>query len=930
VGDQIVGRDAELAAVERFLAALSDEPAALVVEGEAGIGKTTVWLEAIRLAEARGLRVLRARPTESEARLSFATLADLVGDVFEDRRGSLPPVQERALAAALLRGEPNEGADPRTIATGFVGMLAALAERGPVLVAVDDVQWLDPASEGALAFASRRLPPRLGLLLTRRTVGGEDLPLGLGRALPESRVERVVPGPLSLAELYHLVDGRLGASLPRPLLARVSDASGGNPFFALEIARTLDAAAADTSVGGPLPLPPSLEELAAGRVRQLSDPTQRVVLAAAALSQPSVASLVEACAPESDARAALVEAEEAGVLLSERERVRFTHPLIASAVYGSASPERRRQLHERLAAVVSDTEQRARHLALSATEPDEEISAVLERAAHQAAARGAQRAAAELFEAAGRLTPPGLREELDRRLFSEAAALLAAGDVGRARALAERAAGSPASDLRAAALVLLGEILWVAGSWEGATASLEQALAAEPADQALVARAHQRLVYYTVAHHPARGIERADAALAALDPERAPGAVASISADRFWAGLLRAERPRPELLERWRELEARAGPDAPKSTIPLIHFHSVDDFEAARARHAVEDEWYRLRGQDDWRAERQAHRSFAEFRAGNWDEAERLVEASCDAIGQPGPGPWAMAFRFRSLVDAGRGRTERARQTLRPMVERAEDAGRRWWGALLLSALAFVEFAAGDHRAVDETLTRMCAHLDALGTLDMVPDRSEPFHVESLLALGEPERARAVLERLEERGKVFPRLWITATLPRTRALLLADEGKVDAALSELDALDLDAAAKLPLDLGWTLLVRGRLERRARRRRAAADSFAEALAIFERLGAPGWAEQARVELDRVGLRRARAELTATERRVAELAAAGLTNREVAARAFMSPKTVEANLARVYRKLGIRSRAELGARIAPADSTPDEHPPAELQT
>ena len=147
-------------------------------------------------------------------------------------------------------------------------------------------------------------------------------------------------------------------------------------------------------------------------------------------------------------------------------------------------------------------------------------------------------------------------------------------------------------------------------------------------------------------------------------------------------------------------------------------------------------------------------------------------------IGQPGPGPWAMVFRFRSFVDARPGQDGARKETLRPMVEQAEEAGRRWWGALLLSALAFVEFAAGDHRAVDETLTRMRAHLDALGTLDMVPDRSEPFHVESLLALGEPERARAVLERLEERGRTYPRLWITATLPRTRALLLADEGEV--------------------------------------------------------------------------------------------------------------------------------------------------------
>ena len=144
--------------------------------------------------------------------------------------------------------------------------------------------------------------------------------------------------------------------------------------------------------------------------------------------------------------------------------------------------------------------------------------------------------------------------------------------------------------------------------------------------------------------------------------------------------------------------------------------------------------------------------------------------------------------------------------------------------------------------------------------------------------------------------------------------MLAAEGEVAAALAALDELDVDAASKLPFDLGWTLLVQGRLQRRVKQRRAAADALGEALAIFERLGAPTWAEQARAELGRVGLRRAPDELTATERRVAELAAAGLTNREVASAAFMSPKTVEANLARVYRKLGIRSRAELGARMA----------------
>jgi DNA-binding CsgD family transcriptional regulator len=197
---------------------------------------------------------------------------------------------------------------------------------------------------------------------------------------------------------------------------------------------------------------------------------------------------------------------------------------------------------------------------------------------------------------------------------------------------------------------------------------------------------------------------------------------------------------------------------------------------------------------------------------------------------------------------------------------------------------------------------------------DFLPDRSEPIDVESLIALGELERAREELARLEERGKIFPRLWITVGLPRVRALVLAAEGDVTAALTALEDLDLVAAAKLPFELGRTLLVRGRLQRRAKQKRAAAETLREALAIFERLGAPAWEARARADLDRVGLRRSPDELTATERRIAELAATGLTNREVAQRAFVSPKTVQANLMRIYRKLGISSRAELGARMA----------------
>jgi DNA-binding NarL/FixJ family response regulator len=383
----------------------------------------------------------------------------------------------------------------------------------------------------------------------------------------------------------------------------------------------------------------------------------------------------------------------------------------------------------------------------------------------------------------------------------------------------------------------------------------------------------------------------------------------------YWAEILLGHGARRELFEQWKELEDRAGPDAPKSVIPLIYFHAIDDFKAARNRYAVETEWYRVRGEEGWVAERLAHLAFAEFRAGRWDLAERLVEEACTAIAQvERPGPWTSLFRLRSIVDAGRGRTKRARTTMLPLIDEASRSGRAVWEALFLSTLAFVEFADDDHAAVDATLKRMYRCTEDAGVRDLAPDRSEPLHIESLVALGEIERAKGALARLEERGHVFPRLWIDVTLPRTRAIVLAAEGQPEKAFAALDALDKTAAAKLPFDLAWTLLVRGRLHRRAKQRHAAAEALRAAVEQFEKLGAPSWIERTHAELDRVGLRRAPSELTPTERRVAELAASGLTNREVASKAFMSPKTVQANLARVYRKLGISSRAELGARMS----------------
>jgi DNA-binding CsgD family transcriptional regulator len=880
-----------------------------VIEGEPGIGKTTLWLEALRAIETRGYQTLAARPAESEARLSYVSLADLIAGVFDEARPRLPSPQAQALAAVLLRKEPSERADPRTTAAGLVSIVTALAAKAPLVIAVDDVQWLDSASARALEFAARRLPAQAGLLLTRRSDGPEETPLHLDRALPEERLLRIVPTPLSLGALHHLIESRLGTAPPRPKLIRILEASRGNPFFALEIARALPVGE-DHHGLDPLPVPSSLQELVASRLPELPPSARELVLVASALSRPTLAKVEAAVGSSMDVPAALLAAEEAGVLHTERETIRFTHPLLASAVYAAASGSRRRVLHRRLAAVAGDAEERARHLAAAATDSDEATASAIEEGAKAAAMRGAHDAAAELLHESRRLTPPHHAEEFVRRTLSQAAALHETGDLPTARALAERAvADSPTSASRVQALLLLGFIEWDAGAVESVFEHMDQSLAAAGDDRDLQRDVCIEWVGLTRTLDPKRALEFAERAETGdADVEQA-----EFLLDRFWAEALLGRKPRLELLERGLDLEAATGPRWP---IPILWYTATDDFGAARARHELEDAWWRERGDERMRGDRLAYRAVVELRAGRWDLAEEYLERSCRLIESLDFGrAHAVAFGWRSLVDAHRGRLDRARSTLLPLLDEAERTNARtWWVERLLAILGFVEFNAGDDEAADRALVQMRAVYDSMGVAEPLLDWSEPFQVESLLALGELGRAKEALARLEERGRRFPRLWIDVTLPRARGLVLAAEGDLVAALAALERLDRATASRLPFELGWALLARGQLLRRTKQRRAAATALSEALQIFERLGAPRWIERTRAELARVApRRRAPDELTETERLVAELAATGLTNREVATAAFVSTKTVEANLARVYRKLGIRSRAELGARI-----------------
>ncbi|HET7130564.1 MAG TPA: AAA family ATPase [Gaiellaceae bacterium] len=911
----LVGREAELAAVERFLEEADRSNVALMLDGEPGIGKTAIWRQALQRASERGLRILTTRPAEAEARLSYAALGDLVGTAYAEVRGDLPAPQRQALDVALLREVSGGRTDPRTIGTGLVTMLHALSASAPVLLAVDDVQWLDRASERALSFAVRRLPQHVSLLVTRRSERVARPPFGLAESLGPSSVEHTEIGPLSIAALYHVIRAEIGAAPPRPMLVRIASASGGNPFYALEIARMLSHDGSGVVRGAPLPISDRLHEFVAARVAGISESSREVLLAVAALSRPSH-SVLAAAFGSTEVEKGLAEAGDAGVITTDGSAIEFTHPLLASAVYASASPDRRRRVHQRLADVVSDIEESARHLANAATVPDGVTAAKVERAAELAASRGAQDAAADLFGAAVRLTPPEGSEEATRRLTRRSAALLAAGDLPGARSVAESALelATDAADL-AEALLLLGEIAWVESPGRQPIEFLENALAHAGDDRRLRGRIHAKMAEYSLLDQ-LRVLEHSDAAAELLDEDGDPALLASALLNKaFFSAQLGHGAPH-DLVERAFRLEERAGPDVERNRVGLIWLTCMDETEAARARHRIEDEWYRDRGEDGWRAERLAHLALAEFYVGDWQDAERAIEQSCttlEQMGQPA-GPWGMTFYIRSVIDLHQGRAERARPTLLALREELERVGHPFFSAIVLSALGSLELVSGEPRAAATTFQLMHRNLDAIGAVDPIGLRTDPDEIDALVALGALDAARAVLEQLETRNRTITRPWTAIALPRARALVVAAEGDPAAALQALDELDLDLAERVPLEHGRTLLAKGRLHRRLKQRRLAGEVLGEARERFARLGAVTWEQAAKAELARTGVRRpAPGELTASELRVAELAAAGLTNREVAKAAFMSPKTVEANLARVYRKLGIKSRAELGARM-----------------
>jgi DNA-binding CsgD family transcriptional regulator len=913
---ELVGREVELERVELFLRSVQDRARALVIEGEAGAGKTTIWESALAGAARGGMRILSARPAEAETSFAYAALGDLLGGHAE-AVAAMPTRPRRALEVALLMGDADgEAPDQHSVALGLLGVLRRLAAQGPLVLAVDDVQWLDAPSELVLRFAARRLHDfPVGVVVAWRTGGGEPVPLELDRAL---ELERLGLPPLSLGAVQRLIQNRLGFLPPRPVVRRLHELSGGNPFFALELGRALQAGTLDLQPGERLPV--ALEALVDARLGALSPKARRALAAAAAMAQPTV-ELVDAVTGAG--RTALDEAARAQVAAVRDGRIRFAHPLLASGAYAALDPSERHELHARTAEQVSDPEERARHLALAATGPDEEVASALEDAARRAESRGAPPAAAELYGRAARLTPPGARGDLLRRRMQFGFCTFQSGDGRRARELLDEVVGAlePGPE-RARALISLARVRSYDDDLRAAEQLFRQAMEEAGGDDDTLAGAAENLasILFRLRERLDEAIEHSIAAERAARAAGTTGWLSEALGVRVMAeaALGRVEQAAETLGSALALQEACR--DNRVMAQPLFQVAVVwlwwDELE--RAKEAFEWLTRRAREMGDegslpyvlvLSAQVECVRGDLALAARHADEGYELA----DQGGQETLCAYLLALR--ACAHACAGEAERARETARRALELADRTSGRPAEHFARGALGLIELTVGKPAEAAAALGPLVEFLRRERIVEPGTARVVPDQIEALIALGDLDAAAELHDRFAKSAAQLERPSALAASARCHGLLLAERGDVEGALAKLErAVELSEDSPVPLERGRALLCRGAMHRRARHKRDARNSLEAALAEFETIGASAWAERARAELASVGGRAPVAGLlTPTEGRVAELVAEGLQTKQVAAALFVSSKTVEGHLTNIYAKLGVHSRTELARKL-----------------
>ena len=934
----IIGRERELGRLRAALDDATPSASAIVLRAPAGAGKTTLWAAAVSFAVERRRRILEARPSAAEARLSYSALADLFASTPGAAWGQLPSPQRRALEIALLRVEPRgEDAEPAAIALGVAGLLRALAAGDdPLVIAIDDAQWLDRPSSAALAHALRRLGDApIRLIASARADPGQELPDVLD-AVTDWRRDEIAVGPMSVGGIYELLRQRAGIRLPRPTLLRVHEVSGGNPFFALEIGRAI--AEGGLEPGSPLPLPHSLDEAARSRLRHLSPVARQVLLTSAALADPLVRVVLAAADDEGRAMGGLDEAANDGIVTLVADRVHFAHPLLASAAYGMASPFARRRVHVRLSELARDPEERAHHVALASSAPSERVAAILDRGADRARLRGAPGAAAELSERALALTPPERGRARHVRRLRAARDHFEAGDPARATRLltaalptaASLATGETASgrEDRADLLVGLAEIRVQAAGVAEALELYGQALSLS-VDEHLRARIHADLgSAFADAFSIKQAREHAAEAVESAERGGDRALLGRALAVAAYVAVIMAADDADDLLARAIALEVPTG--APRhrrparfvAAIRALYEDRIDDARlglnalvaGAEAAGAPTTQTFL------------SYLSLVERRAGRFELALGLADSAHEIALQTGresTRPLALHLRAQALAHLGDAVGVRA--AAEQVEKLASTTGQEYrLGLVDRGTLGFLELSLGNPEAAAGHLDESADLLDASGSGEPSLFTFVPDAIEAAVELGRLDRAELLLTRLEKPATLLGRGWALLAAARCHGLIETARGNhilAEAAFARSIEIHDHLPSRRPFELGRTLLALGVLQRRRHEKRLARETLGAARLLFVEVGARLWLAKADAEIARIGGRRARSTgLSATERRIADLVVAGQTNKEIATSLAISPKTVAWNLSKVYLKFGVRSRTELASHLRQAGPTP----------
>jgi DNA-binding NarL/FixJ family response regulator len=707
-------------------------------------------------------------------------------------------------------------------------------------------------------------------------------------------------------DVQQLLRRHLNLTFPRPTLALIHEVSGGNPFYALELARVQSREhARDTTL--PLTVPPSLERLVGARLNTLSAPTRRALLVVAAHGRLPVAlARTMGLAP-----GAIERARVANVVEAEGGVIRFSHPLLASTLYQMAGEDECRGAHRRLAEVVNDPVDRGRHLALAAETPSDELAGALESAAGVARDRGLPIAAAELAEHALRLTPSDARDDWHRRAIAGARAHLAAGEGSRARAIAtDLLAAAPSGRRRAEALLLRSEL----EPPHGAIGLREQALAEAKGAPELEAAIHAGLA--DAGFYSARkgfGWTERHARAAVLIAERLGDDALRADALSILA-TLRFSHCDPNALE-MAELAYQLAAPLPDPRHVARAVTAVGLVLAWSGKPNVARDWLerRLAAWSDRdervRYEIVSYLALVEFLGGRWDRANDYANQILEIGGQYGiENPYDLLPS--ALVALHRGDIEASRIHARRALGLGDGVSLEFFFGIL----ATCDLWTGDPMASLSYFTLAERAADLSGEDEPAMRFWRPDQIEALIQLGRIQDATILLDHWEAAARRVGRERVIAQATRCRGLVAVARGDLsDGAETIETAVDMHQAAGDPFGRARTLLALGMTRRRLRQKRTAREAIEAASAAFVELGAAGWAATAREELARIGGRQRLEGLSPSEVSVATLAAEGRTNREIAAVLFLGERTVAGHLTHIYSKLGIRSRTELAGTL-----------------